>query len=129
MNQEGKTPADVMSYHRVISAALTSGEKRDDSIRNVAKRAARLRVPRPATNTPTPERVLVLIEPAERSKSPWMAQVIRWAVLTGMRRGQICGLRWPSITGSRPRRGIGVRVAIEPARPARRTRARFAVSS
>lgn len=94
LTEAGKSPADVKAYHRIISAALNQGEKWDDEIRNVARRAGPPRVPDVDIEPPSPERVETLIRLAEKSRTSEMASIIFWACLTGMRRGEICGLHW-----------------------------------
>lgn len=95
--EQEKSPADVMAYHRVISAALNQGEKWEAVERNVARRASPPRVPEVRIDPPTPVQVKTLITLAEASKTPEMASIIFWAALTGMRRGEICGFRWNRI--------------------------------
>lgn len=92
--EAGKSPADVKAYHRIISAALNQGEKWDDDIRNVARRAGPPRVPEVEIEPPSPERVETLIRLAEQSRTPEMAPIIFWCCITGMRRGEVCGLHW-----------------------------------
>lgn len=50
---------------------------------------------------PTVEQVLTLINEAETSRQPAMADFYRVAALTGMRRGELCGLRWSDIDWDR----------------------------
>jgi integrase len=95
--EEKKSAADVMAYHRVISAALSQGEKWDAVERNVARRASLPTVPEVVIDPPTPQQVKTLIVLAEQSKTPEMASIIFWAALTGMRRGEICGFRWNKV--------------------------------
>ena len=46
---------------------------------------------------PSPERVRTLIDLAAASRSPETATIITTAALTGMRRGELCGLRWSDV--------------------------------
>lgn len=92
--EAGKSPADVKAYHRVISAALNQGERWESVERNIARRADPPRVPDADIEAPSPEQVELLIRLAQASKAPEMASIIFWAAITGMRRGEICGLHW-----------------------------------
>ena len=94
LGEAGKSPADIRAYHRIISAALIQGEKWESVDRNVARKASPPRVPDFRLEPPTVTQVQTLIALAERCKTPEMASIIFWAALTGMRRGEICGLRW-----------------------------------
>jgi integrase len=77
--------------------ALSQGEKWDMVQRNEAKPVNVPKVPRKEQNTPPPERVRALIEAAAVSGTPEMATIIALAALTGMRRGELCGLQWCDI--------------------------------
>ncbi|HZM56034.1 MAG TPA: tyrosine-type recombinase/integrase [Acidimicrobiales bacterium] len=54
-------------------------------------------MPKKALTVPPPERVRALIELAAGSRSTEWATVITFAALTGMRRGELCGLRWSDV--------------------------------
>jgi len=93
----GTTPATLMHYHRVLSAALHQAERWGWVERNVARLAQPPTVPRKALTIPPPDRVRDLIEVAASSRSPEMATIITIAALTGVRRGELCGLRWSDV--------------------------------
>lgn len=107
MLSDGRSPADIRAFHRIVSAALTQGEKWEMVERNVARRAAPPRVPDPDTKSPPPQRVAELIRLAERSRAPEMASIIFFAAITGMRRGEICALRWHRIEWERGEVQVG----------------------
>ena len=90
---EGTSPAMVMHHHRVISAALRQAEKWGTVPASVARNATPPRVPKRPMVVPPPERVRALIDLAAASRSPEQATLITLAALTGMRRGELCGLR------------------------------------
>lgn len=90
----GRSAADVVAFHRIVSAALNQGEKWDVVDRNVARRASPPRVPDAGITPPTPDEVTTLIRLAEKSRTPEMASIIFLAALTGLRRGELCALRW-----------------------------------
>lgn len=93
----GTSPATVMHYHRIIAAALHQAEKWGWVARNVASLAQPPSVPRQELTVPPSERVRALIELAAASRSPEWATVITVAALTGLRRGELCGLRWSDV--------------------------------
>ena len=95
--RDGTSPAMVMHHHRVISAALRQAEKWGSVPASVARNATPPRVPVKALTIPPPERVRDLIDAAGRSRTPEMSTIIMIAALTGMRRGEIAGLRWTDI--------------------------------
>ncbi|MBF6557019.1 MAG: site-specific integrase [Acidimicrobiales bacterium] len=93
----GTSPAMVMHYHRVISAALRQAEKWQMVPVSVARNASPPTVPAPVTVTPPPDRVRTLIDLAGTTRNPEFATVLFVAALTGMRRGELAGLRWSDI--------------------------------
>jgi integrase len=95
--KEGTSPAMVMHHHRVISAALRQGEKWDMVPASAARNASPPTVPTHVLTVPPPERVRALIDAAAASRIPEMAALITVAALTGMRRGELCGLRWDDV--------------------------------
>ena len=87
----------VMHHHRVISAALRQAERWGMVPASVARNATPPRVPVKPLTIPPPERVRELIQAAAQSRTPEMSTVITVAALTGMRRGELAGLRWSDI--------------------------------
>ncbi len=94
---QGLTPANVVQYHRVVSAALRQGERWGVVAASPARNARPPTVTRHRVAPPTPDQVATLARLAEESRATYMGGVILWAALTGMRRGELCGLRWPDI--------------------------------
>jgi integrase len=86
----------VHHIHRQISAALRQGRKWGWVATNVAEDATPPKLRRAEMNVPSPEQVTALIAEAARpeTRAPEMAAVITVLALTGMRRGELCGLRW-----------------------------------
>jgi integrase len=89
----------VLHLHRIIGAALRQGRKWGWVDRNVAEDATAPTPRRTELSVPSPEQVTALIREAARTgaRNPEMAAVITLAALTGMRRGELCGLRWSDI--------------------------------
>lgn len=94
---EGVSPATVMHFHRIISAALMKARKWGYVSVNVAQNATPPSVTTKKFNVPSPERVHALIDLAGQSRVPEWANVITVAALTGMRRGELCGLQWSDV--------------------------------
>jgi integrase len=85
--------------HRIISAALRQGRKWGWVTSNVADDATPPTPRKVELSVPSPAQVSALIREAARpsSRAPEMAAVITLAALTGMRRGELCGLRWSDV--------------------------------
>jgi len=89
----------VHSIHRQISAALRQGRKWGWVATNVAEDATPPKPRRTEMKVPSPEQVTALIAEAARAetRAPEMTTVITVLALTGMRRGELCGLRWSDL--------------------------------
>jgi Phage integrase family/Phage integrase, N-terminal SAM-like domain len=89
----------VHHIHRQISAALRQGRKWGWVATNVAEDATPPKLRRAEMKVPSPEQVTALITEAARpeTRAPEMAAVITMLALTGMRRGELCGLRWSDV--------------------------------
>jgi integrase len=93
---KGLAPATVRQYHAILSAALHQAEKWDYIDRSPTRRASPP-APRGAVmKVPTPEQLTELVAAAEESE-PVLATAIALAALTGMRRGELCALRWSDV--------------------------------
>ena len=97
LRRNGKSPAMVMEYHRIIAAALRQAKKWKLVPASEALDASPPQVPKKAMTVPPPERVRQLIDAASTSRNPDFAIVITVAALTGLRRGELCGLQWRDI--------------------------------
>ncbi len=97
LRKKGVSAAQVRAYHRIVSAALRKGKRWGAVPASVAEDAEPPRVDRHDIRPPTAAQVDTLIRVAHASKAPEMAGIIKWGALTGMRRGEICGLRWHDV--------------------------------
>jgi integrase len=87
----------VRHVHQIIGTALASAERQDLIARNPARRAAppsstAARSPEAATWTPEQLRVFL-----DATAGHHHGALFRLAAMTGMRRGELCGLRWGDV--------------------------------
>lgn len=94
---EGMTAATVLHHHRVLRAALSQAERWGWIARNPAKFASVASSRTPELHVPTPEQARALVLRAASTASPDLGPILLFAVLTGCRRGEICGLQWSDI--------------------------------
>ena len=97
LKAEGVSPATVVHCHRIISAALMKARKWGLAPVDVAQNVTPPSVTTKRFNVPPPERVRALIDLAGQSRAPEWGNVITVATLTGMRRGEPCGLQWTDV--------------------------------
>jgi len=86
----------VHRHHRVFHAALRQAVRWGWLSANPADAASPPRLRRRRIRPPTAADVVGLIE-AAASASPDFAVALRVLVATGMRRGEVCGLRWRNV--------------------------------
>ncbi len=86
-------PSSVKARSETIGAALEQAVRWQLIPRNVSKLADRPNVPKRQPTMPTVDEIHRIVELA-RQKDPIMAMLIQLASGTGMRRGELCGLRW-----------------------------------
>jgi integrase len=94
---QGMTPATVLHHHRVLRAALSQAERWGWIARNPAKFASVASSRTPELQVPTPEQAQALVLKAASTASPDLGPILLFAMLTGCRRGEICGLQWSDI--------------------------------
>jgi len=101
--ESGLGERSVLHLHRIIGAALRQGRKWGWVTTNVAEDATAPTPRRTDLSVPSPERVSAMIREASRSgaKNPELAAIVTMAALTGMRRGELCGLRWSDVDWDR----------------------------
>lgn len=95
--KEGVSAQTIRHIHRVLSAALHQAEKWDLVDRPATDRATPPKHVDPPVRAPAPEVVLGLIEEAKRRDLPVLAAAVFVSATTGLRRGELCGLRWSDL--------------------------------
>ena len=96
MKEEGRSPKTIRNYHAIISSALHQGVRWEWVRENVAEKAKPPRVAQRRVKAPSVEAVRSVIEAAE-DRDPRLAPLLMLAALTGMRRGELCALRWTDV--------------------------------
>ncbi len=87
----------VRHVHTILSRALTDAERRDLIVRNVARRAtppSPTAARSPEARTWTPEQLRTFLHTAGDHHH---GALFRLAAMTGLRRGELCGLRWSDV--------------------------------
>jgi integrase len=94
---EGLHPSSVHHLHRILSAALRQAVKW--GLLSTAPTARATPPPRrlQPKEIPSPEAVKRLISTAEERGQPVLAAIVAVAATTGLRRGELAGLRWSDI--------------------------------
>ena len=97
LRKDGLSETTVAHYHaflaQVMKAATIEGKIRSNPL--VAMRAPR-RKPKPVNSITSRQRAEILAKMNAMDDSP-LALAVRIALLTGMRRGEICALRWQDV--------------------------------
>ncbi|WP_230868232.1 tyrosine-type recombinase/integrase [Iocasia frigidifontis] len=95
INGEGGLSARTVQYHhRVLSRALKVAAKWQIIENNPCEYVDAPSVKKPEFNTFSPEQINKIIEIA---KGTWFFEILITAIYTGMRRGELLGLRWSDI--------------------------------
>jgi integrase len=93
---EGLAPSSVHHLHRIIAAALHQGMKWGRVSSAATDRASPPRQHRSPKTVPSPDVVRQLIAAADESQ-PVLAAAVALAAATGLRRGELLGLRWSDV--------------------------------
>ena len=95
----GRQPSTVRAYHRGLSAALGQAVRWRMIPENPATLASPPSVPRRASTMPTLAQIGQLIGAA--NDKPVLMAAITVGALTGLRRGELCGLQWGDVDWER----------------------------
>ncbi len=96
MKDAGASPKTIRNHHAILSSALHQAVRWGWVRSNVAERARPPRVAQRRVHAPAVEVVRDVIEEAQR-RDPRLAPLLMLAALTGMRRGELCALRWTDV--------------------------------
>lgn len=113
MKEEERSPKTIRNYHAIISSALHQGVRWEWVRENVAEKAKPPRVPQRRVTAPSVEAVRLVIEAAE-ARDPRLAPLLMLAALTGMRRGELCALRWTDVDFERCELDVSRSVVVVP---------------
>jgi integrase len=89
----GRSAKTIRNYHAIISSALHQAVRWGWVRDNVAELAKPPRVSQRRVKAPSVDVVRAIITSAE-DRDPRLAPLLMLAALTGMRRGELCALRW-----------------------------------
>jgi integrase len=90
----GAAPRTVLHVHRVLHRALSQAERWGDAARNVAALVDAPRVARAQMQALTAGEAKALMKAAESDR---LAALLTLALATGMRQGELLGLRWQDL--------------------------------
>jgi len=96
MKEKGSSPKTVRNHHALLAAALHQAVRWGWVRRNVAEMAKPPRVTQRVVRPPSVDDVRQLVVAAEE-RDPRLAPLVMMAALTGMRRGELCALRWSDL--------------------------------
>lgn len=96
LKASGRSAKTIRNVHAIISAALHQAVRWEWIGGNVADRARPPRVLKARVSAPSVADVRAVIEASER-RDPRLAPLLMLACLTGMRRGELCALRWRDV--------------------------------
>jgi integrase len=96
MKDQGLSSKTIRNHHAVISSALHQAVRWGWVKENVALKAKPPRVPQRRVQAPSVDDVRSVIEAAEL-RDPRLAPLLMLAALTGMRRAELCALRWTDV--------------------------------
>lgn len=96
MKRQGLAPKTIRNCHALVSSALHQAVRWGWVRENVAERAKPPRLTQRRAQAPSVDAVKTLVEVAER-RDPRLAALIMLGALTGLRRGELCALRWTDI--------------------------------
>jgi integrase len=96
MKVAGQSPKTIRNHHAIVSSALHQAVRWGWVRENVAEMAKPPRVTQRRVTAPSVDVVRSVIVAAEE-RDPRLAPLLMLAALTGMRRGELCALRWSDV--------------------------------
>lgn len=94
---DGMAPGAVRVVHSICNLAFDQAVRWKWLAGNPVRLARPPRVPRAEISPPAPAEVMRLVAAADTT-DPELATLLRLAVATGARRGELCGLRWSNLS-------------------------------
>lgn len=98
MIEAGRGPTSVRRVHAVLSSALSAAERLDLVEFNAASRVTLPRIPAHRRQVWEPEQVRAFLDVADEHR---LGPMYELTVFTGLRRGELAGLRWENVDLSR----------------------------
>jgi integrase len=96
MKERGLSAKTIRNHHAIISSALHQAVRWGWLRENVAERAKPPRISQNRVKAPSVDVVRSIIEAAEE-RDPRLAPLLMLGALTGLRRGELCALRWTDV--------------------------------
>ena len=96
MKERGAAPKTIRNHHAIMSSALHQAVRWGWIKANPADRAKPPRVSQRRVKVPSVEDVRSIIEAAEE-RDPRLAPLLMLGALTGLRRGELCAVRWSDV--------------------------------
>ncbi|MBP7865705.1 MAG: site-specific integrase [Acidobacteria bacterium] len=100
LREKKLSDTSIHHYLRLLGRVFTVSARRWDMLPVDASPLRRVDVPpceAGRTRFLTPDEIGRLLKACKESKSPFLADVVSLLLLTGARRGEICGLRWDEL--------------------------------
>ena len=96
MKESGRSAKTIRNHHATVSSALHQAVRWGWVRENVADRARPPTVSQRRVNAPSVAAVRSVVAAAEE-RDPRLAPLLMLAALTGLRRGELCALRWSDV--------------------------------
>jgi integrase len=96
LKRRGRSAKTIRNYHAIISSALHQAERWGWVRENVAEHAKPPRLVQRRVKAPAVDIVRQIITSAEK-RDPRLAALLMLGALTGLRRGELCALRWTDV--------------------------------
>jgi len=95
-NSEPLSEKSCLEHHRLVRSILGLAEKELIVPYNAASKATPPKVRKPKINTFQPEEITAILDALEKEPIKWR-MIVHLMIVTGARRGEIMGLKWPEI--------------------------------